>query len=106
MARRNSTSRRVQRSAAAPPTCSVTGARLSNSSSVNGSRTLEHQFARERSEVPFDVGRAHLRERRRSPAGGVVLVDDHRTHTLVEIMAFDDARAAADLRERDLEAEG
>ena len=46
--------------------------------------------------MALDLGVGDLGERGRLPARRVVLVDDHRAHALVEIMAVDDARHYAE----------
>src|SRR5581483_3307971 len=123
--RRNRTSRRVQRPTCGPLSASCTGSSAWMSSLTKGpvmvgSRQPE-LVAGPRREMALDLGLADAGERRRPPARLVVLVDDHGTHALVEIVAFDDARhyaefgaharrkipgfAAPHLRQRDLEAE-
>ena len=96
MTRRNNTSRRVQRPTDALAVVLVH--RLEALDLVVDVR-LAHGSASsllKRREMPLDLGRAHLGERRRPPARPVVLVDDHGAHALVEIVAFDDARHYAE----------
>ena len=50
----------------------------------------------ERREMALDLGVADLGQRRRPPARLVVLVDDHRAHAFVEIVAMNDARHYAE----------
>ena len=60
-------------------------------------RSMQRQFvSAERREMALDLGIRHLGERGRLPARRVVLVDDHRAHAFIEIMAMNDARHYAE----------